>query len=146
MYHKLFLVNLEILSVNKSTLVVFSLDCMQGSGCLHTLFCQCAWNKKKKKKQQLFSRLFKDAALQEPSSLGHPRKWFGRLNFFAATPNTLPIGLLTSRLLPSGLFEIFVRQQPCYFQIISQCCDNSTRQSANYNMYVRMLTCKCYKI
>ena len=31
----------RILSVYK-TLAVFSLECVQGSGCLHTLFCQCA--------------------------------------------------------------------------------------------------------
>ena len=29
----------RILSVYKYTLAVFSLECMQGSGCLHTLFC-----------------------------------------------------------------------------------------------------------
>ena len=36
----------RILTVYKSTLAVFFLECMQGSGCLHTLFCQCAWNQK----------------------------------------------------------------------------------------------------
>ena len=47
----------RILSVYKSTLVVFSLECMQGSGCLHTLFCQCVWNKKNTFSETIFKCL-----------------------------------------------------------------------------------------
>ena len=42
----------------------------------------------------------KAAALEEPSSLGHPGKCFGHLIVLQQLPKILPVGLLASWLLP----------------------------------------------
>ena len=57
--------------------------------------------------------LSKAAPLQEPSSLGHPRKWFGHLKFLQQLPAHYLLGSKLLDFCPSGLLKIFVKQQLC---------------------------------
>ena len=54
------------------------------------------------------------------------------------------------RLFAHSILPVCLKSKTEYFQdyvqIISQRCDNSTKPSANYNLYIRMLTCGIYKI
>ena len=55
-----------------------------------------------------YMHMYKNAALQEPSSMGHPRKCFGHLNPLQQLPTHYLLGSNFSAFAPLGSLKYFL--------------------------------------